>query len=92
VSAPLLTSILTFATAVIGFAILFVKVKEVHVLVNSNLTKVMAALGIEQDRTAQLKDAMKGAGVDVPPRPGSPEAGERLAPARGEDPGVGPGR
>jgi hypothetical protein len=66
---PFAASVFTFLTAVIGFAVLFVKVQAVHVLVNSNLTKVMARLGIEQDRSAQLKDTLKDAGVEVPPPP-----------------------
>jgi hypothetical protein len=72
----LVTSILTFLTAGIGFAYLFKKVKnvhdqvqDVHVLVNSNLSAVMKRLGIEQDRSTQLTDALKEADVKVPPKP-----------------------
>jgi hypothetical protein len=75
--------VLTFLTAVLGFvqaARNGKKLAEIHVLVNGNLEKVMARLGIEQDRTAQLKDTLKDAGVDVPARPGHGEAGERLTP------------
>lgn len=68
----LATAVLGFLTSAAGFAVLFVRVQAVHVLVNSNLTKVMARLGIEQDRSAQLTDSLKDAGVDVPdpPSPG----------------------
>jgi hypothetical protein len=65
----LVTALLTFLTAVVGFAVALRKIQAVHVLVNSNLTQVMAKLGIETDRTAQLKDALKDAGVEVPPKP-----------------------
>jgi hypothetical protein len=65
----LATAILGFLTAAIGFAVLFFKVREVHVLVNSNLTKVMNALGIERERSGQLEGSLKDAGVDVPPKP-----------------------
>jgi hypothetical protein len=63
------TSLLGFLTAVVGFLILFKKVQQVHVLVNSNLTKVMARLGIEQERSTQLHDTLASAGVEIPPRP-----------------------
>ena len=64
-----LAIVITFVTAVIGLAILFVRVQAVHVLVNSNLTAVMKRLGIEQDRSTQLTDALKEGGVEVPPKP-----------------------
>jgi hypothetical protein len=53
--------------AVIGF-VNRRSIKQVHVLVNSNLTKVMEKLGIEQNRTSQLTDTLKDADVPVPPR------------------------
>jgi hypothetical protein len=65
----LVVAILSFLTAVGGFSLLFVKVKEVHVLVNSNLTAVMKRLGIEQDRSTQLTTTLKDAGVEVPAKP-----------------------
>jgi hypothetical protein len=72
----LATAILTLLTAGLGFAYLFKKVKDVHtqvqdvhVLVNSNLSAVMKRLGIEQDRSTQLTDALKDADVAVPPKP-----------------------
>lgn len=64
-----LTGLLSAAAALIG---LFRKVREIHVLVNSNLNKVMARLGIEQQRTTQLSDTMKAGDMPVPPRPPDP--------------------
>jgi hypothetical protein len=75
----LITAIIGLISTVIGCVLLF-KVQAVHVLVNSNLTKVMARLGIEQDRSAQLKDTMKAGGMDIPPAPGTAEAAEKLQP------------
>jgi hypothetical protein len=69
--------ILTFLTAVIGFVVALRRIQAVHVLVNAQLKAVMDRLGIEVARTAQLKDSMKDQGADVPPRPGTDEAGER---------------
>jgi hypothetical protein len=61
--------ILTFVTAVGGFFLTFRRVKAVHILVNSNLAKVMKHLGIEQERTEQLSDTLKKAGIVVPDKP-----------------------
>ncbi len=57
--------------AVGGIIALFRKVQQVHVLVNSQLRTVL-------DRVDQLTGTLKDAGVTVPPRPGTGEAGERL--------------
>jgi hypothetical protein len=65
----LAVAVLTFLTSVVGYLSTRRKIAAVHVLVNSNLTKVMDRLGIEQDRTAQLRDSLKDAGVDVPEHP-----------------------
>ena len=65
----LITSLIGLATVVGGLVLVLRRVKEVHVLVNSNLTKVMERLGIEQERTTGLATALKDAGVPVPPRP-----------------------
>jgi hypothetical protein len=75
--------VVTFCTALLGFVQSrqnAARIQQVHILVNSNLTKVMDRLGIEQTRTAQLKDSLSRAGVDVPARPDTDEASERLAP------------
>jgi hypothetical protein len=64
----LATALLTFLTSVGGFLYLFRKVQAVHVLVNSNLTKVMDKLGIEQERSGQLTNTLTEAGVPVPDR------------------------
>jgi len=62
-------TVLTFLTALIGFVVAFRKIEKVHVLVNSNLTKVMEKLGIEVERSDQLKKTLEQAGVEVPPKP-----------------------
>lgn len=53
--------------AVVLSALVLRKVQQVHVLVDGRLTKVLEALGIEQDRTAQLIDTLEKADVQVPP-------------------------
>jgi hypothetical protein len=68
----LTSAVLGFLTAVIGFALLFRRVQAIHVLVNSNLTKVMDKLGIEVDRNAMLKGKLDDAGIPVPPREDKP--------------------
>lgn len=68
-----LVGILTFLTALSGFLLTFRRVKAIHVLVNSNLDKVMIHLSIEQDRTKQLTNSMKEAGIEVPDSPVQPE-------------------
>lgn len=73
----LAVAVLTFATSVLGYLSTRKKIADVHVLVNSNLTKVMDRLGISQDRSAQLTKTLEQAGVDVPgtqePPPGKDE-------------------
>jgi uroporphyrinogen-III decarboxylase len=54
--------ILTFATALIGFAQTRRKIAEVHILVNSQLHAVL-------DCVTQLTAALADAGVDVPEPP-----------------------
>jgi len=71
--------------AVGALVALFRKVQAVHVLVNSQLHDMM-------QRVDQLTGVLQGAGLQVPGRLGTDEANEKLAPPRGEDPGVGPGR
>lgn len=56
-------AVATLITALLGIAGLFRKVKEIHVLVNSQLSQMMA-------RVEQLTKAMEAAGMQVPPRPG----------------------
>jgi hypothetical protein len=75
--------VLTFLTAVLGFvqaARNGRKLTDIRVLVDGNLAKVMAKLGIEVTRSEQLTSTLEDAGVDVPDRPGHGEAGERLTP------------
>ena len=59
--------------AVGGLIALFRKVQAVHVLVNSQLHDMM-------QRVDQLTGVLQGAGLIVPPRLGTDEANERLAP------------
>jgi hypothetical protein len=56
-----------------GLVALFVKLKEVHQLVNSNMRDMIK-------RVDQLTGALQGAGVNIPKRLGTDEANERLAP------------
>lgn len=65
----LAVAVLTFLTALLGYLSTRRKISAVHVLVDGNLSKVMAKLGIEQDRSAQLEGTLQDAGVDVPPPP-----------------------
>jgi hypothetical protein len=65
----LITALATLLGTVVALIQVFRKVKQVHVLVNSNLTAVMDKLGIEQDRSAQLTSALDAGGVPVPPKP-----------------------
>jgi hypothetical protein len=61
--------ILTFATAVVGAWQTWLnrqKIQEVHVLVNSQLSAVVA-------RVDQLTKKLRDAGVDVPGKPGERE-------------------
>jgi hypothetical protein len=58
--------------ALAGLIALFRKVKEVHVLVNSQLSAMM-------QRVDQLTGVLQGAGLTVPGRLGTGEAGERMA-------------
>jgi hypothetical protein len=71
--------------AVLGWLSTRKKVTEVHMLVNNQLDRQLKY-------NQELAAALTAAGQPVPPQSGGGEAGERLAPARREDPGVGPGR
>jgi hypothetical protein len=73
--------------AVLGWLSTRRKVTEIHMLVNNQLDRQLKY-------NQELAAALTAAGQPVPPQAqaGSGEAGERLAPARREDPGVGPGR
>jgi len=74
--------LLGFITALLGLANqrrirkTAAAVQEVHVLVNKQLSDVLA-------RVAQLTEVMHSGGMDVPPAPGTDEAGERLEPGPG---------
>jgi hypothetical protein len=58
--------------AVVLSAFILRKVQQVHVLVDGNMTKVLAKLGISEDRAVQLTETLTDAGVDVPDQPGPP--------------------
>ena len=63
--------VLTFLTALLGFVVSIRnarKIEAVHVLVNSNLTRVMDKLGIETEHAATMAGQLKDAGLPVPPR------------------------
>jgi hypothetical protein len=60
--------ILTFLTSVVGFAAAFRQIRAVHVLVNSNLTRVMDKLGIETEHADAMAGQLKDAGLPVPRR------------------------
>ena len=71
----LITALTGLLIAVIGLIGLFRKVQAVHVLVNSQLSKMIS-------RVEQLTGVLQGAGLDVPDRltngtPHPPEADER---------------
>lgn len=55
--------VLTFLSSVVGFWQTRRKIREVHVLVNSQLHAVL-------DRVTQLTGTLHEAGVAVPPKPG----------------------
>jgi hypothetical protein len=48
-----------------------IRIRTVHILVNSNLTTAIEKYDQEKVRTVQLEDTMKGAALPVPPRPKS---------------------
>lgn len=67
-----LGAILTLATEILGLAggvLAFLKIRrkvhEVHVLVNAQMVAALA-------RIAQLAEALRAAGVEIPPGPGGP--------------------
>ena len=64
----LTSAIIGLVTVVLGLWHLSRKVQEVHVLVNNNLSMVMRKLGIEEERTTVLTDALKDADIIVPER------------------------
>lgn len=64
----LVSAIIGLATVLLGLWHLTRKVQEVHVLVNNNLSMVMRKLGIEEERTTVLTDALKDADIIVPER------------------------
>lgn len=59
----LAVAVLTFLTAVFGYLSTRRKIREVHVLVNSQLHTVL-------DRVTQLTETLQDADVDVPEPPG----------------------
>lgn len=60
--------ILTFLTALIGLVVAIRGIRAVHVLVNSNLTRVMDRLGIETEHADAMAGQLKDAGLPVPRR------------------------
>lgn len=60
--------VLTFLTALIGLAVAIRGIRAVHVLVNSNLTRVMDKLGIETEHADAMAGQLKDAGLPVPRR------------------------
>jgi hypothetical protein len=71
----LIVALTGLISAVTGLVVLFRKVQAVHVLVNSQLTKMVS-------RVEQLTGVLQGAGLDVPDRltngaPHPAEADER---------------
>jgi hypothetical protein len=64
--------VLTFLTSVTGLISTRRKVGALQVQLDGNLSKLMDTLGIERDRSGQLGDALKDAGVAVPPKPDAP--------------------
>ena len=63
--------IVTFLTALAAFLQglqNFGKIKEVHVLVDGNMTRVMDKLGIETAHSDQMAGQLTDAGMIVPPR------------------------
>jgi hypothetical protein len=64
--------ILTFLTALLAFIqsrLNTVKIQEVHVMVNSNLTHLMGQLGVSTDRNVQLESALKDSSIPIPEKP-----------------------
>ena len=60
--------VLTFLTALIGLVVAIRGIRAVHVLVNSNLTRVMDKLGIETHHADAMAGQLKEAGLPVPRR------------------------
>ena len=61
---PLVTGLVAFGTALVGFLTVLKRIKEVHVIVNSRMTTVLA-------RVDQLTEALEGSNTDVPEDPGA---------------------
>jgi hypothetical protein len=63
----LVTAVVVLSTALVGYmAKLRKDVSEIHVMVNSRMAEALA-------RIEQLEQALEGAGVDTPRRPGRHE-------------------
>jgi hypothetical protein len=65
----LIVAVLTFLTAVLTWLSTRRKIDAIHVLVDGNMSKVLAALGVEQGRSAQLAKTLERADVEVPDPP-----------------------
>jgi hypothetical protein len=61
----LATALITFITAIIGYFALRGKMTEIHVLVNSRLSWVVA-------RVTQLTDVLNDHGIAIPDDPNDP--------------------
>ena len=75
----LAVAVLTFLTALLGYLSTRKTRKTlgaVEIKVDGNLSKVTELWLTEQARSGQLRDSLKDAGVDVPPKPGD---GQRLS-------------
>jgi cobalamin biosynthesis protein CobD/CbiB len=70
----LIVAVLTFLTAVLTWLSTRKKIDAIHVLVDGNMSKVLAALGVSQDRSAQLAKTLERADVEVPDPPSSASA------------------
>jgi hypothetical protein len=67
-------SVLTFFTALLGYLSTRKKVNALSVQLDGNLSRLMDKLGVERDRSGQLADTLKDAGVAVPPKPDPPSS------------------
>jgi hypothetical protein len=65
----LIVAVLTFLTAVLTWLSTRKKIDAIHVLVDGNMSKVLKALGVSQDRSAQLTETLTAADVKVPDPP-----------------------
>jgi hypothetical protein len=80
----LAVAVLTFGSSMLGYLQSRDnkrKIAEVHVLADGNLSKVTKLWEAQQKRSAQLGEALAGAGVTVPETPEPPAGGAAGGPA-----------